>query len=265
MVEIPFEDIKLPGYYFKAGEGERPTLIVMSGFDGTAEELYFYIGAGALQRGYNVLLFEGPGQVGPIHLYPDKPFRPDYHGVIKAVVDFIITRKEVDEDKLVLVGYSLGGYFVSEAVIHEKRIRACVADSPIVDIVEYYQGMGTEMLDIDEKDYPYVFKKYPMARWAIESINPRYGVKNFQELTEKITQFNIEDELEKITCATLALVGEGEGDDTIAQARKFFDGVGGDKTMHIFTVQEGADSHCQVSNMALMNGFIFGWLDEVLS
>ncbi len=185
MVEIPFEDMKLPGYYFKAGEGERPTLIVMSGFDGTAEELYFYIGAGALQRGYNVLLFEGPGQVGPIHLYPDKPFRPDYHGVIKAVVDFIITRKEVDEDKLVLVGYSLGGYFVSEAVIHEKRIRACVADSPIVDIIEYYQGMGTEMLDIDEKDYPYVFKKYPMARWAIESINPRYGVKNSKNLPRR--------------------------------------------------------------------------------
>lgn len=62
MVEIPFEDMKLPGYYFKAGEGKKPTLIVMSGFDGTVEELYFYIGAGALQRGYNILLFEAPAR-----------------------------------------------------------------------------------------------------------------------------------------------------------------------------------------------------------
>jgi len=46
VVEIPFEDMKLPGYYFKTGEGKKPTLIVMSGFDGTVEELYFYIGAG---------------------------------------------------------------------------------------------------------------------------------------------------------------------------------------------------------------------------
>ncbi len=73
-----------------------------------------------------------------------------------------------------------------------------------------------------------------MARWAIESINRHYGAKNFKELTEKITDFNIEDELEKITCATLALVSEGEGDDAIAQAKKkFFDGVGEDKTIHL--------------------------------
>ncbi|MEN6592636.1 MAG: hypothetical protein ABFC12_05280 [Methanobacterium sp.] len=74
VVEIPFEDMKLPGYFFKAGEDERPTIIVMSGFDGTAEELYFYIGAGALQRGYNVLLFEGPSRVGPYASIQINPF-----------------------------------------------------------------------------------------------------------------------------------------------------------------------------------------------
>jgi dipeptidyl aminopeptidase/acylaminoacyl peptidase len=102
----------------------------MSGFDGTAEELYFYIGAGAIERGYNVLLFEGPGQVGLIHLYPDKPFRPGYEKPIKVVMDFVLTKEEVDPNKLVLIGFSLGGYYVARVIIHEKRIEACVADSP---------------------------------------------------------------------------------------------------------------------------------------
>jgi alpha-beta hydrolase superfamily lysophospholipase len=37
-------------------------VILTNGYDGTAEELYFTNGAAALERGYNVLAFDGPGQ-----------------------------------------------------------------------------------------------------------------------------------------------------------------------------------------------------------
>ncbi|MEN6592635.1 MAG: prolyl oligopeptidase family serine peptidase [Methanobacterium sp.] len=84
-------------------------------------------------------------------------------------MDSIITRKEVDEDKLVLVGYSLGGYFVSEAVIHEKRIRACVADSPIVDIAEYYQGMDGNAGYRMKKIIPMYSRSIP---WHVGPLNP---------------------------------------------------------------------------------------------
>jgi pimeloyl-ACP methyl ester carboxylesterase len=266
VVEIPFEDMKLPGYLFTIDNRKRPTLLVMSGFDGTAEELYFYIGAGAIERGYNVFLFEGPGQVGPIHLYPDKPFRLDYEKPIKAVVDFVLTKEEVDPDKLVLIGFSIGGYYVARGIIHENRIKACVADSPIINVGNYYQGMGRmeELLEIKEDDYPYVFEKYPMVRWIIETLTRRYGVKDFPQLLEKIQEFNIEDDLNKIDCVTLSLVGEGEGDESILQTKKFFEGVSGPRAMHIFTVDEGADSHCQISNLALMNAVVFDWLDDIL-
>ncbi len=40
-VEIPFDNARLPGYFVPgAGEGPRPTLLAMSGFDGSGEELY---------------------------------------------------------------------------------------------------------------------------------------------------------------------------------------------------------------------------------
>jgi hypothetical protein len=40
----------------------KPTLIAHGGFDSTLEELYASAAAPALERGYNCLTFEGPGQ-----------------------------------------------------------------------------------------------------------------------------------------------------------------------------------------------------------
>ena len=37
-------------------------MVLTGGYDGTAEELYFWNGAAALARGYNVFAFDGPGQ-----------------------------------------------------------------------------------------------------------------------------------------------------------------------------------------------------------
>jgi hypothetical protein len=64
ILEIPFEHTTLPGYFFRAADDAlaRATVILTGGYDGTAEELYFFNGAAALARGYNVLAFDGPGQ-----------------------------------------------------------------------------------------------------------------------------------------------------------------------------------------------------------
>lgn len=64
--EIPYEGTTLPGYLFRVGDsGEwRPTVITMSGMDGYLEECYWSIAAPGLERGYNCLAFDGPGQGG---------------------------------------------------------------------------------------------------------------------------------------------------------------------------------------------------------
>ena len=35
------------------------------------------------------------------------------------------------------------------------------------------------------------------------------------------------------------------------------------KSFHLFTVEEGADSHCQLNNINLSGQFIFNWLNDV--
>jgi len=77
----------LPGYFFRVddkypnnkneSQKQRPLLVVHSGFDSTLEELYFSVAHPALERGYNCLAFEGPGQGGVIR-NQKIPFRFDW-------------------------------------------------------------------------------------------------------------------------------------------------------------------------------------------
>ena len=109
VVEIPFEDTTLPGYHFRAGDGAgpRPTAILLGGYDGTAEELYFFNSVAALERGFDVLAFDGPGQ-GSALIQRGLVLRPDYETVVSAVIDHLLARPGADPDRIVLIGLSLG-------------------------------------------------------------------------------------------------------------------------------------------------------------
>lgn len=77
-VQIPYEDTTLPGYLFKVDDSgrSRPLLILNNGSDSTVTDLYLHGGAAALERGNNVLAFDGPGQGAALFLQ-NLHFRPD--------------------------------------------------------------------------------------------------------------------------------------------------------------------------------------------
>ena len=143
VLQIPFERVWLPAYFMQpTAEATQPrqTVIVLTGFDGTAEELYFQTGAAALERGWNVLLAEGPGQTGLLRFHPQASFRPDYEAPVGAMINYALSRRDVDPKRLALYGISYGGYFVSRAAAHDDRVKALVANSPIPDLRAYVLG-----------------------------------------------------------------------------------------------------------------------------
>jgi dienelactone hydrolase len=90
-------------------------------------------GAGATARGYDYLTFDGPGQ--GYALWKQKLyFRPDWEKVITSVVDFALSRTDVDPKRIAIQGISQGGYWVPRAVAFEKRIAAAIADPGVVDV-----------------------------------------------------------------------------------------------------------------------------------
>ena len=108
-------------------------MIVTDGYDGTIEELYFANAVAALERGYHVLVFDGPGQ-GSVITELGLPFRPDWENVMTPVIDYALELPGVDPDRFVLLGWSFGGYLAPRAATGEHRIAACVADSGPYDL-----------------------------------------------------------------------------------------------------------------------------------
>jgi len=132
-VEIPYEGTTLPGYFHASGKpGRRPTIIMHSGFDGSAEEMHVQGARAAVDRGYNALVFDGPGQYGTLHRQ-GLALRPDWENVVTPVVDFALTRPEVDPKRIALMGISLGGYLAPRAAAFEKRIAAVIANDGLYD------------------------------------------------------------------------------------------------------------------------------------
>src|ERR671932_14460 len=115
-VEIPYEQTTLPGYFYSSNnrtmsssKQKRPTLIAHGGFDSTLEELYTAAAAPALERGYNCMTFEGPGQGGVIRKQKI-PFRYDWEKVVTPVVDYAVTTRanKIDPKRIALMGISMG-------------------------------------------------------------------------------------------------------------------------------------------------------------
>src|SRR6202021_3098168 len=92
-LDVPYEATSLPGYFHRVDQSNRPRplLIMHTGFDGSAEEMHWSGARAAVERGYNVLAFDGPGQSGPLHR-EGLPFRADWEKVVTPVVDFALKR-----------------------------------------------------------------------------------------------------------------------------------------------------------------------------
>lgn len=276
-LRIPLGDIFLPAYFLYPEDADgnveegRKTLLIQSGFDGTAEEMYFALGKAALQRGYAVILFEGPGQVGMRRFHPDSVFLPDTSPALKAVVDYALSRPEVDPSKIALYGASFGGYFALSGAVREKRLRGVIANSPILDAGEYFfAAMGPkfvamfqsrdltveEIKELPQEELP------PKYRFSLLNLCLRYGKPSVGATLEAMKEFRVpEDLLHSMEMPALGMVSEAEGAVPLNQAKRFAD-IAPKGSLHIFSREQGANIHCQLDNMPLSWGVALDWLDE---
>jgi hypothetical protein len=274
-LRIPFEDMTLPAYFMTptTGSAPRKTKIIISGFDGTLEESYFQGGRAALERGYNLLLLAGPGQMDTLRFHPDKRFRPDFDKPVSAALDWLWARPEVDRGRVALQGISFGGHFCLRAACEEPRLAALIPNAAILDLHAYLVSMaGTDFAEIPDAedatdemivaapDLPSAQKE--MARALIA----RFGQRSLKSTFRYLKEFRVtEQDLARIRCPSLALVGSGEGAAAMRDSDLFVRSVGGASSCRVFTEEEGADSHCQVGNMALSAAVVYDWLDETLA
>jgi len=273
-VEIPFEGSYLPGYLCLVDDTEeiRPLIMAHSGFDGTREELFISIGRPAVERGYNCLVFEGPGQ-GEVIRVQGIPFRPDWETVVTPVVDFVLEFPFVDPGRIALVGYSMGGYFAPRAVTGEQRITACVANGGIYSVYDSMLSNNPpgldEILDDTETSLQYdsiiyaAMEEDLYIEWFYSNAMWAFSVNSPSEYGRLMREYTLRDRIAEISCEMLVL--DSENDPNIhGQALILYDLLSCPKEYILFTEDEGADEHCQMGAIAVSNERIFNWLDSVI-
>ncbi len=272
-VEIPYEDTTLPGYLFKVDDSERtrPLLILNNGSDGTVTDMYLMGGAAALERGYNALTFDGPGQGAALFLQ-GLYFRPDWEKVVTPVVDFALRLPEVDPERIGIQGVSQAGYWVPRAVAFEHRIAAAVADPGVCDVsTSWFSHLPQDMQELLERGQKEEFDGYieegmqtsESLRYTVRFRMRPYGTDSPYEAYKMVRQYKLDGVAEKIRCPMLVTDPDNE-QFWPGQSRRLYKALTCPKQLVSFTATEGADSHCEPKALGLRNQRIFDWLDETL-
>ena len=144
--EVPFEDYSLRTLFFKTTQHPKGTLFICGGFDALLEELYFTNVRAALEEGYHVILFEGPGQSRAIRTY-QKNFTPRWDLVVEAILQSY--QEEIVSPKFG-IGLSLGGLLIA---------RASALNEHLFDKVVLYNYFPN-MLDSFKTNIPKILHPY---------------------------------------------------------------------------------------------------------
>jgi hypothetical protein len=274
-ISIPYEGGDLPGYLFTpADDGvARPTIILNNGSDAAVTFLWPGLGQPGLDRGYNAVIFDGPGQQSML-FERGIPFRPDWENVITPLVDFLSDRPEVDESKIVLYGTSQGGYWVPRAAAFEHRLAAVVADPGVVDVsTKWKENIPKELVALldanDEKGFNAAMavgrsQMGPAMQQEIAWRAKPYGIQPSDYATfKRVEEFRLGDAVKDIKAPIMITDPEGE-QFWQGQSKELFDGVTGTKVIVPFTKAEGADLHIEPMGRSLLEQRMYDWLDGIL-
>lgn len=137
-VEIPYCGSFLAGHLRRPSGAARPPIMIMvPGLESAKEEMEAYE-LPFLSRGIATLMVDGPGQGEAEY---EHPIRGDFEVPAAAIVDWVLTRTDVDTTRIGLWGVSMGGYLAPRAAASEKRITACIALAGPYDFHDIWENL----------------------------------------------------------------------------------------------------------------------------
>ncbi len=227
----------------------------------------------ALERGSNVITYEGPGQP-TVRRNQGLGFIYNWETVVTPVVDYLYGRDDVDFDKLALLGNSFGGYLAARAAAFEPRIKALVLDGGVYDAYPAFVDQLTPSLKKlynsgNKKKFDEVITgllKNPEVpsglRWGIEQGLWSFKIPSPYDFLEAVKAYTIANITDRIQVPTW--IAEATND-------QFYDGqpqlvkkaLGDRATLHPFTGAAGY--HTQVGAAEEANRVIHTWLDGVFN
>ncbi|HSN39778.1 MAG TPA: prolyl oligopeptidase family serine peptidase [Burkholderiales bacterium] len=254
IVEIPFEGGSLPGYFVHAQNAkskQAPCVVYFDGLDVTKEIQYMRGVPDLVKRGISCLVMDGPG-TGEAIRFRNQYLRHDYEAAGSACIDWLEKRDDVNPKKIGVVAISLGGYYAPRCASMEPRFAACIAWGAIWD----YHATWKKRIDAAFRTSLSVPGHHIM--WIL-------GVDSLDAALKKLEPFRLDGVVQKMRCPFLIVHGADDEQIPLAHAQALYDAAGAkDKTLRVFTAEEGGAQHCQRDYLTLGVATMWNWFEDKL-
>jgi dienelactone hydrolase len=105
------------------GGGRKPTVVMLPGMDAIKEDVVNPWNNPYAARGMNVCAIDGPGQ-GECNANAVWQTEKNYEQAVSAIIDWLVTRDDVDPARIGVMGMSMGSRWGVLAAAHDSRIKA---------------------------------------------------------------------------------------------------------------------------------------------
>lgn len=262
-VVVPYESGQLPALRVRPQSAEQQgTLVVHGGFDSFLEEFYA-LALWFSDRGYDVILFEGPGQGGALKKH-GLPFTHEWEKPARVVLDYF------DAQDVTWLGISLGGWLCFRAAAFEPRIARVIASSIIFMLPSALRQFAVTLMRFPRSFNALANLKarlQPQERWGLYQMMDIFKAQTPIEGTARILELNEQNQhAERVRQDVLILTGREDHFVPFGMQLKMHNRQvqalvnARSVTERIFTAAEHAQNHCQVGNFGLALQEMAQWI-----
>ncbi len=262
---VPYEGTFIPALRIpSASDPAKGTIVVHGGFDSFIEEFYS-VATFFAARGYDVVMFEGPGQGAALRRF-GLPLTNEWEKPVGAVLDHFVL------DDVTLLGFSMGGWMCFRAAAFEPRIARVIASSIAFDYLQMPSLPIRLLVAVLLRSRGLM--NYLAGLKMNANYQEQWGINNLMYITGHPSPMDANDVLLRFNERTLhselvnqdVLIMTGAEDhfiplkmhDKQVRALKSARSV----TARVFTKEEHGENHCQVGNIGLALEVMLTWVQE---
>lgn len=270
--KIERHEIPYPGGFLKAirvgrENAAKGTIVAHGGGDSFIEEFYLMVRLIA-DAGFDVILFEGPGQGASLHRY-DIKMTHEWEKPVKAVLDYF------GLTDVTLIGISLGGYFAIRAAAFEERVKRVVAWDVVYDFFECVMGrkgmlryhLINALVTMNAKGLidgiaRRQMQRSEMEKWIYDQMMYVYGAETPFEYLKILKKYSTKEISARVKQDVLLLAGEEDHIIPLRMYGRQYKALTNARSIEgrVFTREDHASSHCQVGNLGLAIECIVDWI-----